>query len=96
MNRRTFLQAIGLVIAAPGAALGAVKPKGGIILPKYPSLGDKATTTGTVGCSPLWSRHLFDYALKDVMLPKYLMGDQWVPPLKGPNDTVVFNRIRPK
>lgn len=83
MNRTTFLKALGVTMVAPGAVMGAVKA----VLPKIPVL------PSTI---PLWSQHLFDYALKNMYLPTVLVGDQWAPPLKGPDKPLVINRIRPK
>lgn len=94
MNRRTFLQAIGLAIAAPGAVLGAVKATPA----KIPVL--LAPTT----IEALWAQELFDYALKNVRLTAFIVGDQWAPPMGISNlqaqqnrrMSECLNRIRPK
>lgn len=86
MRRRTFLKAVGLAIAAPGAVLGAVKasPHNIPAIPPFTTIAE------------LWAQTLFDFVMEESKFQKFLVGDYWVPPLKGTNKPLVINRIHPK
>lgn len=89
MNRREFIKAIGLAIAAPGAVLGAVKAAP----PKLLIGVDFAIGEASSVIVQYWLREQLNGALKEIRFREFLVGDQWSPPLKGTNIPFVINRI---